>query len=483
MNPANPILSPDGKNVVHGFGDLYLNQSPLLLFGKQLRGTYPGWIRRNAIAFLDRPDEPDSRVCEYRGPDVAPVTLFSVPFNKAAYGGGRWIGTNTEQQKTYVLHPDGVVDSFDDTYAPAMSPDGAPWACLTGNNLPVHSLIVNGVEVVREREIHDTLSIVQGCVVFSIFESVNGGPKIQHTYGFMNGAVQRLHIPGRRYEIDPVAVRLPDGSIWLVSHDDTETLVRPAGSKFGYILLGAKTPHAMWDESTNTLRIVGDGETQLLDWRLSLDATRTDLSIVEKPPPPPPPPPPTNFRVTMTPDSAKGEAPLEFQTTGILLEGGPVMRWDWEVQASRSPGTWWRMRQTAEPTAQLLFDKPDVYLLRVVAFDSQGRRAETSAPRIVTVTPKKEGPIMPDVQFPPRNETMEFVVKHLNPHYRDKLNRPALYETEFNGERFSVHVDLEGQIVWTEGYLRRRVNGMPHDKACLDTMREVRGEPAPSDPS
>lgn len=287
MNPANPILSPDGKNVVHGFGDLYLNQQPLLLRGQQLRGTYPGWLTLFAVAFLDRPDDPNgNRISVYRGPDVDPSMLFGVRFNKAAYGGGRWIGTNTEQQTTYVSSPGGVVDTYPDTYSPAISPDGSAWACLTNNNETNHGVMVNG-EIVAVGEIDDPLSIINGAVVFSIYEVPSqGGPKVPQTYGFVNGRIEKLGATWDRYEKDPVAVQTP-GSIWLISHDDTRTLIRPLGEKVGYERSSSDTPHAMWVQGEEKLRVVGNSLTSLFDESIDLSSPRIDLSKKPEESPPP----------------------------------------------------------------------------------------------------------------------------------------------------------------------------------------------------
>jgi hypothetical protein len=66
------------------------------------------------------------------------------------------------------------------------------------------------------------------------------------------------------------------------------------------------------------------------------------------------------------------------------------------------------------------------------------------------------------IPFPPRDQAFDFRVNHLESKYRDGLRRPA--NTTF--------VDVEGEIVWTQEYLRYRVNGLTH----TDATNTVRGE-------
>src|SRR4051812_11251223 len=59
-----------------------------------------------------------------------------------------------------------------------------------------------------------------------------------------------------------------------------------------------------------------------------------------------------------------------------------------------------------------------------------------------------------DVLFPPRNETLGFR-QQLDAYYQNQLRRGAA----------SQFVDLEGDGVWTQEYLRYRVNGCDHATA------------------
>jgi len=69
-----------------------------------------------------------------------------------------------------------------------------------------------------------------------------------------------------------------------------------------------------------------------------------------------------------------------------------------------------------------------------------------------------------DVTFPPRNEPFLFRT-NLETKYRDGLRRQAT--TSF--------VDIEGTIVWTQEYLRYRVNQCSHAEAVARVMRQIDG--------
>ena len=62
------------------------------------------------------------------------------------------------------------------------------------------------------------------------------------------------------------------------------------------------------------------------------------------------------------------------------------------------------------------------------------------------------------IAFPPRNESFLFR-QELELVYRVELGRPST----------STHVDVEGDLVWTQEYLRYRVNGCAH----LDAVQKV----------
>jgi hypothetical protein len=72
------------------------------------------------------------------------------------------------------------------------------------------------------------------------------------------------------------------------------------------------------------------------------------------------------------------------------------------------------------------------------------------------------------VQFPPRNEALDFRTQ-LEAKYRDGLKRGPT----------STSVDVEGDVVWTQEYLRYRVNGCGHAIAVQNVFVQIDGLPAP----
>ena len=72
------------------------------------------------------------------------------------------------------------------------------------------------------------------------------------------------------------------------------------------------------------------------------------------------------------------------------------------------------------------------------------------------------------VRFPPRNESLDFRIR-LEAKYRDGLKRSPT----------STSVDNEGDVVWTQEYLRYRVNGCGHGIATQNVMTQIDGYPAP----
>lgn len=66
--------------------------------------------------------------------------------------------------------------------------------------------------------------------------------------------------------------------------------------------------------------------------------------------------------------------------------------------------------------------------------------------------------------FPPRDQLLEFRVQ-LEAKYRDALRRPAT----------STFVDVEGDIVWTQEYLRYRVSGCGHGDATARVFAQIEG--------
>jgi hypothetical protein len=72
------------------------------------------------------------------------------------------------------------------------------------------------------------------------------------------------------------------------------------------------------------------------------------------------------------------------------------------------------------------------------------------------------------VNFPPRNESLDFR-NALEARYRDGLRRLPI----------STSVDVEGEVVWTQEYLRYRVNGCGHATAVQSVLTQIEGRPAP----
>ncbi len=68
------------------------------------------------------------------------------------------------------------------------------------------------------------------------------------------------------------------------------------------------------------------------------------------------------------------------------------------------------------------------------------------------------------ISFPPRNEPYDFRVQ-LETKYRDGLRRNAV----------SSFVDIEGSIVWTQEYLRYRLNGCSHGEAVDKVLMQIDG--------
>jgi len=83
--------------------------------------------------------------------------------------------------------------------------------------------------------------------------------------------------------------------------------------------------------------------------------------------------------------------------------------------------------------------------------------AQSQSPSIVASRPA-------DANFPPRNEPFLFRT-NLEAKYRDALRREAT----------SSYVDIEGTIVWTQEYLRYRVNQCNHAEAVARVFRQVDG--------
>jgi hypothetical protein len=72
-----------------------------------------------------------------------------------------------------------------------------------------------------------------------------------------------------------------------------------------------------------------------------------------------------------------------------------------------------------------------------------------------------------DVSFPPRNESFDF---------RNQLE--VKYQTSLGRSASPTFVDREGEVVWTQEYMRYRTNGCDHASAVQRVMAQIDGNPA-----
>ncbi len=72
-----------------------------------------------------------------------------------------------------------------------------------------------------------------------------------------------------------------------------------------------------------------------------------------------------------------------------------------------------------------------------------------------------------DVSFPPRNESFDF---------RNQLE--TKYQTGLGRGAAPTFVDREGEVVWTQEYMRYRTNGCDHASATQRVMAQIDGKPA-----
>lgn len=72
-----------------------------------------------------------------------------------------------------------------------------------------------------------------------------------------------------------------------------------------------------------------------------------------------------------------------------------------------------------------------------------------------------------DVAFPARNESFDF---------RNQLE--TKYQTSLGRAAAPTFVDREGEVVWTQEYMRYRVNGCDHGTAVLRVIAQIDGQPA-----
>jgi hypothetical protein len=88
-----------------------------------------------------------------------------------------------------------------------------------------------------------------------------------------------------------------------------------------------------------------------------------------------------------------------------------------------------------------------------------------AAPRLGLIRPQSFSIGPQDIAFPPRNEPFDFRANALEVRYRDGLRRQAI----------SSFVDIEGTIVWTQEYLRYRVNLCGHQESVDKVFAQIDG--------
>lgn len=100
--------------------------------------------------------------------------------------------------------------------------------------------------------------------------------------------------------------------------------------------------------------------------------------------------------------------------------------------------------------------------------EPDGGRAFPTAPSALTATALADSPAglwRPlDVLFPPRNEVLDFR-NQLEAKYRDQLGRPPI----------ATFVDPEGDVVWTQEYLRYRAHLCDHATAVQRVFAQIDG--------
>jgi hypothetical protein len=118
--------------------------------------------------------------------------------------------------------------------------------------------------------------------------------------------------------------------------------------------------------------------------------------------------------------------------------------WSWTLhEGGQTHGGEWRTPVQATP------------------LDPQGVRVKWPDVRPIVIAEPEKPPV--PVNFPPRNDSLDFL-NQLDAYYRDALARP-LADPHY--------VDMEGEAVWLQEYLRLRVNGATHDQAVAGVKRQI----------
>ena len=72
-----------------------------------------------------------------------------------------------------------------------------------------------------------------------------------------------------------------------------------------------------------------------------------------------------------------------------------------------------------------------------------------------------------DVSFPARNDSFDF-----------RIQLETKYQTGLGRAVAPTYVDPEGEVVWTQEYIRYRVNGCDHSTATQRVLAQIDGQPA-----
>jgi gluconate kinase len=112
------------------------------------------------------------------------------------------------------------------------------------------------------------------------------------------------------------------------------------------------------------------------------------------------------------------------------------------------------------------------FVVMTAAVSGFGCRAERSHEATLPTAPTGVSPVLTvpvvgnggRVAFPPRNEPFDFR-SSLERKYRDQLRRPPT----------SSFVDVEGDVVWTQEYIRYRVNRCSHSLAVQYVLAQIDG--------
>jgi hypothetical protein len=148
----------------------------------------------------------------------------------------------------------------------------------------------------------------------------------------------------------------------------------------------------------------------------------------------------------------------------------------WRLLAALGTGVWVAAcgvtphsgSTTASPTAPTAVARA-TDVSRATASESSAGRAHARVARASPIRALAADATSSVVAFPPRNESFAF-----------RLDLEQMYRTELGRAPVDNYVDVEGDLVWTQEYLRYRVNGCGHLEAAQRVFDQIdRGPIAP----